>query len=81
MLDHRPQSPDLNPLGNIWLAIEQALLDISLPSNANDLFEKIEQVWNNYPSDKLLKYIKSMSSRIEAVIQTKGDGIQSTDLV
>ena len=44
LLDHCPQPPNLNPLGNIWWAIEQALLDISLPSNANDLFEKIEQI-------------------------------------
>ena len=81
LLDHPPQSPDLNPLENIWWAIEQALLDIPLPSNANDLFEKIEHIRNNYPTDKLLKYIKSMPSRIEAVIQAKGYGIQSTDLV
>ena len=72
LLDHHPQSPDLNPLENIWWAIEQALLDIPLLSNANDLFEKIEQIWNNYPTDKLLEYIKSMRSRIEAVIQAKG---------
>ena len=71
LLDHPAQSSDLNPLENIWWAIEQALLDLPLPSNANDLFEKIEQIWN-YPTDKLLKYIKSMPSRIEAVIQAKG---------
>ena len=72
LLDHPPQSPDLNPLENIWWAIEQAHLGIPLPSNANDLFEKIEHIRNNYPTDKLLKYIKSMPSCIEAVIQTKG---------
>ena len=72
LLDHPAQSSDLNPLENIWWAIEQELLDLPLPSNANDLFEKIEQIWNNYPTDKLLKYIKSMPSRIEAVIQAKG---------
>ena len=32
LLDHPPQSPDLNPLENIWWAIEQALLDIPLPT-------------------------------------------------
>ena len=71
-LDHLPQSPDLNPLENIWWAIDQTLLDIPLPSNANDLLEKIEQICNNYPTDKQLKYIKSMPSHIEAVIQAKG---------
>ena len=53
-------NPNLNPLEKIWWAIEQPHLDIPLPSNANDLFEKIEQIWNNYPTDKLLKYIRSM---------------------
>ena len=60
LLDYPPKSHDVNPLDNIWWAIEQALLDKSLPYNANDLF------------DKLLKYIRSMPSRIEAVIQAKG---------
>ena len=36
-----------------------------------DLFEQIEQILNNYPTDTLLQYIKSMPSRIEAVIQAK----------
>ena len=44
LLDYPPQPPDLNPLENIWWAIEQALLDIPLSSNANDLFAKFEQI-------------------------------------
>ena len=72
LLEQLPQSPDINPLENISWAIEQVVLDIHLPSNANDLFEKIEQIQNNYPTDTLLQYIKSMPSRIEAVIPAKG---------
>lgn len=72
VLDHPAQSPDLNPLENIWWAIEKALLDMPLPSNADDLFAKIKEVWDKYPTDELLKYISSMPSRIEAVIQAKG---------
>ena len=43
-----------------------------LPSSADDLYEKIKQIWKNYPKDELVKYIESMPSRIEAVIQAKG---------
>ena len=72
LLDHPPKSPDLNPLENIWSAIKQALLDLPLPPNADDLFEKIEQIWNNYPRDKLLKCIESMPCRINKVIEAEG---------
>ena len=72
VLDHPAQSPDLNPLENIWWAIKQTLLDMPLPSNADDLYEKIKQIWENYPKDELVKYIESMPSCIEAVIQAKG---------
>ena len=51
--------------------MEQGLLDIPLPSNANDLFKKIEQILKNYPTDKLLKHIKPMPSH-EAIILAKG---------
>ena len=71
VLDHPAQSPDLNPLENIWWAMEEALLDKPLLSNADDLFDKIKEVWDNYPTDELLKYIASMPRRIEAVIQAR----------
>ena len=54
------------------MAIEKALLDKPLPSNANDLFDKIKEDWNNFPTDELLKYIASMPRRMEALIQAKG---------
>ena len=54
------------------MAIEEALLDKLLPSNADDLFDKIKEVWDNYPTDELLTYIVSMPRRIEAVIQARG---------
>ena len=68
VLDHPAQSPDFNPLENIWWAIEEALINMPLPSNADDLFDKIKEVWDNYLTDELLKYIASMPRRIEAVI-------------
>ena len=72
VLDHPAQSPDLNPLENIWWAIEKALLDTPLPSNANELFDIIKEVWGNFPADELLKYIASMPRRMEDVIQARG---------
>ena len=44
----------------------------TMPSNRNDLSRKIEQIWNSYFTDKLMKYINSMPCRIKVVIQAKG---------
>ena len=75
VLDHAAQSPALNPLENIWCATEKALLGMSLPSNADNQFEKNQEVWDNYPIDELLKYINSCSDvqiHIDAVVKAMG---------
>ena len=66
------QTSDLNPLENIRWTIEKALSDISLSSDAYNLFTKIKEVWDNYPIQELFKYISSMPRSMEAVIKAKG---------
>ena len=70
LLDHPAHSPYLNPL--YLVMIKQVLLDMPLSSSADDLYMKIKQIWDSYPIDKLLKYIKQMASHIKAIIQAKG---------
>ena len=72
MLDHPAQFPDLNSLENFRWAVEKALLDRPLPSDPNDLFDKIKKEWDSYSADEPLKYFVSMPRRMKAVIQGRG---------
>ena len=75
VLDHPAQSPDLNPLENIWWAIKQTLLDMPLPSNADDLYEKIKQIWEKYPKDELVKYIEVYPAALRLLFKQKSHRI------
>jgi transposase len=65
------QSPDLNPIENLWEHVERQLAG-QRPSNKDKLFEKIKEIWMNIPLDVLIKLIDSMPRRCQAVIDSKG---------
>lgn len=65
------QSPDLNPIENLW-----SILDYNLrkrnPNNAEDLFNILNEEWNNLPVDMLDRLVCSMPERIRACIAAEG---------
>jgi transposase len=67
------QSPDLNPIENLWGRIKQRLRKRPLgPSSLNDIYDFVKTEWNALEKDYLLDLIHSMPRRIEAVIENKG---------
>ena len=73
MLDHAAQSPALNPLENIWCAIEKAHLGMSLYLLTPIIhLKKIQEVWDNYPTDELqLSELSEVQIHIDAVESQK----------
>jgi transposase len=65
------QSPDLNPIENLWAILDKRLKDRK-PQNEEQLFEIIKKGWENLPVDLLQKLVASMKRRCEAVIKSKG---------
>lgn len=65
------QSPDLNPIENLW-----SILDLSAKNrNANneeELMNTLREAWNNIPVDTLEKLADSMPKRIEEMLKNKG---------
>ena len=71
-----PQSLDLNPIENLWDALERKLQGSSpLLRTLLDLEEKLFYLWPKLDHHNLKKVVDSMPSRMKAVIKAKGGPI------
>ena len=71
-LDWPGNSPDLNPIENVWSILKRR---VGMKPNPNEriLIESIIKKWNNEISKEYLhKLVKSMSNRIREVLKAKG---------
>lgn len=66
-----PQSPDLNPIENLWSYLDDMCKDRKC-KNENELFNDIQKAWNKIPSWYLRGLIESMPRRCQAVIDKHG---------
>ncbi len=70
LLDWPANSPDLNPIENLWGIVKRKMRDTRL-NNADDLKAAIKATWASIPPQQCHKLITSMPRRIEAVIKAK----------
>ena len=67
------QSPDLNPIEHLWAHVKRKLNQYESPARGmNELWERIEEVWNEIDQEICWNLIRSMPSRIKAVLKAKG---------
>jgi hypothetical protein len=67
------QSPDINPIEHLWAIIKRKLNEYEQPPNGMiQLWERIENIWNDIDEDICMNLIESMPRRIEAVLKAKG---------
>ncbi len=71
VLDWPANSPDLNPIENLWGIVKRKMRD-TRPNNADDLKATVKETWASIPPQQCHKLITSMPRRIEAVIKAKG---------
>ncbi len=71
VLDWPANSPDLNPIENLWGIVKRKMRD-TRPNNADDLKATVKETWAFIPPQQCHKLITSMPRRIEAVIKAKG---------
>ncbi len=71
VLDWPTNSPDLNPIENLWGIVKRKMRD-TRPNNADDLKATVKETWASIQPQQCHKLITSMPRRIEAVIKAKG---------
>ncbi len=71
VLDWPANSPDLNPIENLWGIVKRKMRD-TRPNNADELKATVKETWASIAPQQCHKLITSMPRRIEAVIKAKG---------
>uniref|UniRef100_A0AAQ5XGI7 Tc1-like transposase DDE domain-containing protein n=1 Tax=Amphiprion ocellaris TaxID=80972 RepID=A0AAQ5XGI7_AMPOC len=65
------QSPDLNPIENLWKIIKRKM-ENHKPKNKANLFELVQQEWAAVTAEQCQKLVESMPRRMAAVIRNNG---------
>ena len=68
-----PQSPDLNPIEHLWSELKRRIHQLGRKiSNITELWDKVQDVWNEIPQDVIDGLYNTMTQRISDVIKAKG---------
>ena len=70
-IDWPSNSPDLNPIENIWSLLKNKVKKITA-KNINELKENINKCWNELEEEHIINTINSMSKRIKNVLDNDG---------
>jgi len=68
------QSPDLNPIENLWALIKRKLAsEFSTPKTRSELIANVETIWNGISPELCQNLSDSMTNRLKEVLQNKGN--------
>ena len=65
-------SPDLNPIENVWGSLKQYLRNVYKPKNLEELKSGIQQFWQMLTPERCTHYINHLRKVIPEVIQEGG---------
>lgn len=71
VLDWPAQSPDLNPIENLWNDVKTKVSQKNY-KNSTELWTGIQEAWYSIPKERCQKLVESMNRRCEAVIKNHG---------
>ena len=72
-----PQSPDLNPIENIWAIIKQKLYsENSFPSSRKEIIDGVIKYWEEIDGDLLKRLSDSIPKRLREVKRLNGKSVK-----
>jgi transposase len=71
-LETPPQSPDINPLENLWSLFEKKKVRKCKCSSRQILIENLKKGWDKIGQEVTANLVNSMPRRLHAIIDTKG---------
>lgn len=71
VMDWPPQSPDLNPIENLWSIVKNNLKD-KHPKDLDELYELAQKEWMSIPIKCTKNLVQSMKKRCQMVIESGG---------
>ena len=73
VMDWPAQSPDLNPIENVWARLKTEFRKRHGPvTDRDDLINKILEIWNEFQLEYAKKQAESFTDRLKACIMKKG---------
>ena len=73
LLPWPPQSPDMNPIENLWAIIKgRRQKKYGVPKSKEELIDQIFDIWDNIEPELIEKLADSANKRINAVLKLKG---------
>ena len=70
---HPPNSPDLNPIENIWAHMKHRIsMECGHITSVKAMKHAVISIWNEFEDHRWDHLIESMPARIQAVIKAKG---------
>ena len=68
-----PESPDMNPIENIWHELKEYMYCEVKPRNKEQLVSRINQFWTTITVRKCFRYIGHLQKILSRVIEKNGD--------
>ena len=68
-----PESPDLNPIENVWGSLKEYLRNTHKPRNLEELKSGIKEFWKTLTPAVCTRYINHLKKVIPVVIQKQGE--------